>query len=231
MKKNNKNYIVVWVVLVLMFNLIVFITPNEVAGVSKFHGSFWVGYIFITLTFVAQLLVTLYSLKGNAEKTFYNIPLISVSFVTTIIMLVIGTVCMAVPVIPVWLGVILCAIVLAAAIIIGMQAKATADVVGGIDEKIKNKTFFMKSLRVDVESLQARAENSEIADELKKVWDAVRYSNPVSAEALSGIEAQITIKFADLADAVEKFDIQSVKKASKELQILINDREKKSRLL
>lgn len=231
MKKNNKNYIVVWVVLVLMFNLIVFITPNEVAGVSKFHGSFWVGYIFITLTFVAQLLVTLYSLKGNAEKIFYNIPLISVSFVTTIIMLVVGTVCMAVPVIPVWLGVILCAIVLAVAIIIGMQAKAAADVVGDFDEKVKNKTFFMKSLGVDVESLQARAENSEITDELKKVWDAVRYSNPVSAEALSGIEAQITIRFADLADAVEKSDIQSVKKASKELQILINDREKKSRLL
>lgn len=231
MKKNYKNYIVVWAVLVLMFNLIVFITPNEVAGVSKFHSSFWVGYIFITLTFITQLLVTLYSLKGNIEKTFYNVPLISISFVTTIVMLVVGTVCMAVPIIPVWLGVILCAIVLAVAVVIGMQAKATADIVGGIDERIKNKTFFMKSLRVDVESLQARAGNSEIANEMKKVWDAVRYSNPVSAEALSGIEAQITIKFADLADAVDKEDVQAVKKASKELQILINDREKKSRLL
>lgn len=231
MKKNYKNYIVVWAVLVLMFNLIVFITPNEVAGVSKFHSSFWVGYIFITLTFITQLLVTLYSLKGNIEKTFYNVPLISISFVTTIVMLVVGTVCMAVPIIPVWLGVILCAIVLAVAVVIGMQAKATADIVGGIDERIKNKTFFMKSLRVDVESLQARAGNSEIANEMKKVWDAVRYSNPVSAEALSGIEAQITIKFADLADAVNKEDVQAVKKASKELQILINDREKKSRLL
>ena len=231
MKKNYKNYIVVWAVLVLMFNLIVFITPNEVAGVSKFHSSFWVGYIFITLTFITQLLVTLYSLKGNIEKTFYNVPLISISFVTTIVMLVVGTVCMAVPIIPVWLGVILCAIVLAVAVVIGMQAKATADIVGGIDERIKNKTFFMKSLRVDVESLQARAGNSEIANEMKKVWDAVRYSNPVSAEALSGIEAQITIKFADLADAVDKEDVQAVKKDSKELQILINDREKKSRLL
>lgn len=231
MKKNYKNYIVVWAVLVLMFNLIVFITPNEVAGVSKFHSSFWVGYIFITLTFITQLLVTLYSLKGNIEKTFYNVPLISISFVTAIVMLVVGTVCMAVPIIPVWLGVILCAIVLAVAVVIGMQAKATADIVGGIDERIKNKTFFMKSLRVDVESLQARAGNSEIANEMKKVWDAVRYSNPVSAEALSGIEAQITIKFADLADAVDKEDVQAVKKDSKELQILINDREKKSRLL
>lgn len=231
MKKNYKNYIVVWAVLVLMFNLIVFITPNEVAGVSKFHSSFWVGYIFITLTFITQLFVTLYSLKGNIEKTFYNVPLISISFVTTIVMLVVGTVCMAVPIIPVWLGVILCATVLAVAVVIGMQAKATADIVGGIDERIKNKTFFMKSLRVDVESLQARAGNSEIANEMKKVWDAVRYSNPVSAEALSGIEAQITIKFADLADAVDKEDVQAVKKVSKELQILINDREKKSRLL
>lgn len=231
MKKNYKNYIVVWAVLVLMFNLIVFITPNEVAGVSKFHSSFWVGYIFITLTFITQLLVTLYSLKGNIEKTFYNVPLISISFVTTIVMLVVGTVCMAVPIIPVWLGVILCATVLAVAVVIGMQAKATADIVGGIDERIKNKTFFMKSLRVDVESLQARAGNSEIANEMKKVWDAVRYSNPVSAEVLSGIEAQITIKFADLADAVDKEDVQAVKKVSKELQILINDREKKSRLL
>lgn len=231
MKSNFKYYVIVWAVLVAIFNVIVFVTPNEVAGVSKFDGSFWVGYIFIMITFVAQLGVAWYSLKDDITKTFYRMPLLSISYGSLIAMMVVGIVCMVIPGFPVWVGVILCLLVLAFSIVSMMQAQAAASVISDIDTKIKNKTFFIKSLTVDIDSLLARAVSSEMSEELKKVYEAVRYSDPMSNDALSGIESSITIKVSELSECVGKADIEGVKVLVKEIKILLNDRNKKCKLL
>lgn len=231
MKSNFKYYVIVWAVLVAIFNVIVFVTPNEVAGVSKFDGSFWVGYIFIMITFVAQLGVAWYSLKDDITKTFYRMPLLSISYGSLIAMMVVGIVCMVIPGFPVWVGVIFCLLVLAFSIVSMMQAQAAASVISDIDTKIKNKTFFIKSLTVDIDSLLARATSSEMSEELKKVYEAVRYSDPMSNDALSGIESSITIKVSELSEYVGKADIERVKVLVKEINILLNDRNKKCKLL
>ena len=231
MKSNFKYYVIVWVVLVAIFNVIVFVTPNEVAGVSKFDGSFWVGYIFIMITFVAQLGVAWYSLKDDITKTFYRMPLLSISYGSLIAMMVVGILCMVMPGFPVWVGIILCLLVLAFSIVSMMQAQAAASVIGDIDTKIKNKTFFIKSLTVEIDSLLARAASSEMSEELKKVYEAVRYSDPMSNDALSGIESSITIKVSELSECVGKADIEGVKVLVKEINILLNDRNKKCKLL
>lgn len=231
MKSSFKYYVIVWTVLVAIFNVIVFVTPNEIAGVSKFDGSFWVGYIFIMITFVAQLGVAWYSLKDDITKTFYRMPLLSISYGSLIAMLVVGILCMVIPGFPVWLGIILCLLVLAFSIISMMQAQAAESVIGDIDTKIKNKTFFIKSLTVDIDSLLARATSSEMSEEVKKVYEVVRYSDPMSNDALSGIESAITIKVSELSEYVGKADIEGVKVLVKEINILLNDRNKKCKLL
>lgn len=87
---------------------------GTMAGVSKFNGAFGAGYIFITIAFVGQLGCAYKAFKAeNLKKMFYNIPLISVSYTGLIAMLVVGTVCMAVPFIPYWVGIIACLLVLA----------------------------------------------------------------------------------------------------------------------
>jgi len=231
MKSNFKYYVIVWAVLVAIFNVIVFVTPNEIAGESKFDGSFWVGYIFIMLTFIAQLGIAWYSLKDDITKTFYKMPLLSISYGSIIAMMVVGTICMVVPGFPVWLGIILCLLVLAFSIVSMMQAQAAASVIGEIDTKIKNKTFFIKSLTVDMDSLVVRASSPEMSEELKKVYEAVRYSDPMSSDALSGEESTITIKISELSDCVGKADMEGVKALAKEIVILLNDRNKKCKLL
>lgn len=231
MTQKFKYYIIVWAVFVAIFNVIVFVTPNEVAGMSKFGGAFWVGYIFIMLTFVGQLGVAWQALKDDATKVFYRVPLLSISYGTLVAMLMIGSLCMIIPNIPVWLGIILCFLVLAFSVVSMVQAQAAASIVGDIDTKIKNKTFFIKSLTIDMDSLIARSALKEITDEIKKVYDAVRYSDPMSNEALSGVEAQITLKVSELSEGVEKSDVDMVNKVSKEIQILLNDRNNKCKLL
>ena len=55
MKKTFNYYSICWLISLVVFNVIAFVTPNDIAGVSKFTGTFWSGYIFITLAFIGQL--------------------------------------------------------------------------------------------------------------------------------------------------------------------------------
>lgn len=232
MKNVFKYYVVYWAVLASVFNLIVFIAPNEMVGMNKFGGAFWSGYVFIMLAFVGQLVCAYLAFKAeNKQKFFYNLPLITISYAATIASVIVGTLCMVIPNLPNWVGIIICLVILAFSAVSVVKAKAAADVVSEIDKKIKVKTLFIKSLTVDAESLMARAKTDEINAELKKVYEAVRYSDPMSEEALSGIESQITLKFDLLSKAVVEGNAEAVKSAAEELVILINDRNKKCKLL
>lgn len=76
MNKKFKYYALIWAILLAVFNVICFITPDETAGMSKFGGAFWAGYIFITIAFIGQLVCAYIALKTDDKtKLFYNIPL------------------------------------------------------------------------------------------------------------------------------------------------------------
>ena len=92
-------------------------------------------------------------------------------------------------------------------------------------------TFFIKSLTVDAESLIARAKNETIKAECKKVYEAVRYSDPMSNSALSSIESEITITFAKLSEAVVDDNFETVSEFTSEIIILLGDRNNKCKLL
>lgn len=232
MKKAFKFYAVVWAILLTVFNVTVFVSPNEVAGLSKFGGAFWSGYIFITIAFIGQFISSYIAFESeNPQKFFYKIPLVHISYTGLILTLVFGTLCMVIPNLPNWLGIIICFAVLCFNAIAVIKANVAADAVSKIDDKIKVKTFFIKSLTVDAEGLLARAANDEIKAECKKVYETVRYSDPMSNDALSAIESQITIKFAELTAAVNDNDLDTVKKAANEVVILLDDRNKKCRLM
>ena len=103
--------------------------------------------------------------------------------------------------------------------------------VSEIDGKISTKTLFIKSLTVDAESLISRAKNENIKAECKKVYEAVRYSDPMSNDVLASIESDITIKFSRLSEAVISEDLETVVKLADEIIILLGDRNKKCKLL
>ena len=231
MKKIFKVYSIIWVIILALFNVISFVSV-EWAGIPKYTPSFWVGYTFITLSFIGQIVCAYFALKDNDnKKTFYNVSLISTSYTGLILSFVFGGLCMIISPLPYWVGIILCAIVLAFNIIAVVKATAAIYVVGGIDKKVKESTLFIKSLTVDAENLMSRAKSEIIKAECKKVYEAVRYSDPMSNDALISIESDITIKFSKLSEAVISEDSKTVVTLSDEIIILLGDRNKKCRLL
>lgn len=232
MKKSFKYYSMIWLIALVVFNVIVFVTPNEVAGMSKFGGAFWVGYIFITIAFLGQLACAFKAFKvENLQKVFYNIPLISISYTGLVAMLIAGTACMVIPNFPNWLGIIICMLILALSVISIIKASVAADIVGEIDEKIKTQTQFIKMLTVDSQVLMTSVTNAELKAEAKKVYEAIRYSDPMSNPALDEVEKQIQNEFAAFTDAVKAEDLEVAKAVASELLTIVDKRNKKCRVL
>ncbi len=230
--KNFKFYFVVWAIFLVIFNVIVFVIPAEIIGVSRFDDSFWIGYSFITVAFLCQLACAFIAFKEeNIKKTFYNISVIWVVNSGIIVTMIIGTVCMAIPKFPVWLGLLLCFMVFAFSAISVAKASFAAESVSEIDDKIKVQTFFIKSLTIDAGSLISQTKSEAVKAECKKVYEAVRYSDPMSNDALSSVEGQITIRFAELSEAVKADDIEKATALANEVVILLGDRNKKCKLL
>lgn len=230
MKKGIKFYAPCWAIELAVFNVITFAVPITV-NVNKFTPSFWIGYAFITIMFIAQLACSILFFKQDTkEKRFLNIPVINLSYTALLISIIVGAVAMAVPFVPYWVGIILDILIVAFYAIAIISSKAAADTIENIDKKVKTQTFFIKSLTVDAETLLSRAKSDETKAIAKKVYEAIRYSDPMSNETLSSVESQITVKFNEFSNAVMEDNNPLAKTLGNELIILVNNRNKKCKL-
>lgn len=230
MKKGIKFYAPCWAIALAVFNVVTFAVPITV-NVNKFTPSFWIGYAFITLIFIAQLVCSIVFFKQDSkEKRFLNIPVISLSYTALLVSIIVGAVAMVVPLMPYWVGIIIDVLIVAFYAITIITSKAAADTIENIDNKVKAQTFFIKSLTVDAERLLPRAKSDETKAIAKKVYEAIRYSDPMSNEALSSVESQIAIKFNEFSNAVIEDNKPTAKAIGNELIILVNDRNTKCKL-
>ena len=230
MKKTFKSYLIIWAILLVLFNVIAFVSPGWIAY-DKYSGSFWVGYAFIMVSFIGQLVCAMKAFRAeNLQKLFYSVPLITISYTGLIVSFVVGGLCMLLSPLPYWIAAVAGVIVLVITAIAVIKADTAAELVAEVDEKIKAKTLFIKSLTVDAESLLAKAQDEETKAVCRKVYEAVRYSDPVFNEALGGVESEITLKMAALTQAVANNDA-AAKALADELLVLVEDRNKQCKLL
>ncbi len=231
MNKRFGFYAIWWASLLALFNVIAFVSVGW-EGQEKYTASFWIGYILISAAFLGQLACAFYALKEtNAQKLFYRISLIKMSYSGLIATFVWGGLCMLISPLPYWVGVLLCTIVLVSNVLSVLKTAVAVSEVERIDRKVKQQTFFIKSLIVDADTLMSRAQSESAKDTCKKVYEAVRYSDPMSNEMLSSVEGQITLKFAEFSDAVAAGDDAAIDTKAQEVLILIKDRNNKCKLL
>lgn len=230
MKKGFKYYAAAWALLFVLFNLLVFVPPRFVGEYDKFGGAFFAGYVGITVAFVGQLVCAHFALKAeNAQKLFYNLPLVTVSYTGLVLTLVCGGLCMVVPDLPNWVGALVCLLILVFCVLALIKAAAAAEIVADVDEKVSTQTQFIKNLTVDAENLCARAQTDEAKTACKKVYEAIRYSDPMSAPALADIEAKIAAQMQSFTAAVTTGT--GVDEAADALVLLVQERGSKCKAL
>ena len=231
MKKRIGFYVAAWAVLLAAFNVIAFLQLDTVEY-AMYTSSFWIGYSFVTVAFLGQLACALIAFRADsARKMFYNLSLILTSYTGLMLSFVVGIICMIVALLPYWVAAAACTVILAMNVVSVIKANVAITEVERLDKKIKADTFFIKSLTVDADTLMAKAKSDEVRAECKKVYEAIRFSDPMSSSALASAESQITVKFSEFSEAVNADNAESASDIAKELTILIGDRNKKCMLL
>lgn len=132
---------------------------------------------------------------------------------------------------PYWVGILLCTIVLGVNVIIVLKTSVAINVVNDIDEKVKENTLFIKSLTVDAEHLMNTVKNPELKAEVKKVYEAVRYSDSMSHLELVETELKIKKTFTEFSNAVNNEINEDVFYFSAKIISLIDLRNKNCKLL
>ena len=235
MKKAFKIYLIAWAIMFVLFNVVVIALPKEttVAGVTytKLGGLSWITLIVFELCFVGHLVCTWFALKRDKlSGMFYRLPLIRLSYACVIVTLVLGCLAMAIPGLPSWIPLVLTLAVMAIYVFAILKAAAAAEIVEEIDEKVKVKTAFIKTLTVDAQTLCSRAKSEQVQAACKKVFEAVRYSDPMSADALSDVESRIRTEFDALTDAVISDNADAATASADELLTLIKERNSRCKM-
>ena len=219
----------------MIFNVVVIVLPKEttIAGVTytKLGGLSWITLILFELCFVGHLACTWIALKRNKlSGMFYRLPLIRLSYACIIVTTVIGCVMMAVPQMPDWIPLIVVLIIMALYAVAVLKAAAAAEIVEQIDEKVKVQTAFIKTLTVDAQTLLSRAKSEPVKNACKKVFEAVRYSDPMTSGALTDVENRIKTEFDAFTDAVISDNADAVNASADELLTLIKERNSRCRM-
>lgn len=206
MKKGFKFYVIAWAIMFILFNLAVWFLPQEFtilgATYEKFGGVSRVTLALLEACFLLHLFLTALALnRKKLSAIFYRLPLIRLSYGCVVVTLIVAVVAML-AIVPSWIPLALALLVLAVYIFAILKAEVAATLVEGVDGKVKSKTAFIRELTVDAESLMARAKTPEAKALAKKVFETVRYSDPVSVPALQKQEARILDAFGRFAHAV-----------------------------
>ena len=225
MKKSFKFFAATWLTAFLLFNLITLIVPAEIFGINRFEKpTFWLTYIFINLSFAAQLALGYFFCKNDTdEKMFLNIPVIKVGFTAVFTSLVVGLIFMLIPVIPTWIAAIVCIVITALFVLSGVKAAAAVSAVLGVEEKIAVKSAFITGATLKAEALLARAKG-DFKSACEKVYEALKFSDVMSCDAARSVEETISARLVLLSEAVNSGNIEASEKEKDAILALVAER-------
>ena len=232
MNKRFLTYFLIWLVVLAVFNVICFVVPESVTEAAKDSGMFWLAYIVMTVAFIGHL-VCVYFVLGEKDnrKLVYKLPIAAISGGGLLIMAIASVICVLVPAIPLWLGIIICVLIFAITLIAVITASGAAGTVSAIDQKVKAKQLFVRVLTAQAETEISMAEDPEIKSECKRVYEAIRYSDPMSDNALAQIENDINSMFNEFRQTVSSGNKAAVKQQADTLIRMIGDRNTRCKLL
>lgn len=203
MKKNTIRGAIGLGVLLVLYMLVAFLMPFSHTAV------FWTNFVFTLIAFgvVAVSAYIAFVRKSDAKSRFYGFPIAKIGAIYGLAQLVLGFVFMALGAwIPVWVAVLVCAIALGVAVIGLVSAEAVVDEIDTQDEKLKKNVAFMRDLQSKVNQMASSCD----LPEMKRFAEEIRYSDPVSSNALTEIERELSAAVDELQSAIVDGDTENI---------------------
>lgn len=200
MKNGFRRYLICWIIMVALFNVICFVTPERVGGASKFAGAFWPCYALLIITFLLHMLFI--NKMMNGAKGTVRTQLVTISSLQLGIMIVAGLICMLLPGIPSWIGVIISCVILGFSILFLTSVKTAGENAVSANASINARTATFNNLRDEAKLLIGLAGDDKARKMAETVYDALRFSDPTSSEVTIPYDEEIKKDLAELRQLI-----------------------------
>lgn len=221
-KKSIGMSLVVFGIIFAVYNLLVFMILTPKTGV------FWMSYGFMVLAFGLQLVGMYLSFKEwSVQAVFFGIPLAQFTLFYFFAELFMSIVFMIFQTINWKIPLVLQLVLLAIYAVVAIVSVAGRDVAVEVKDNYQSKAASMKLNVVDVQMLVDEVKDPELKAQLRKLAEAIRYSDPMSHEAIADVEAQIHQEMFALQAFCQDQDIDAAKSSCARLQRLYVERNRK----
>lgn len=222
-KKNGAMLALIYLVIFIAYNLVVFLVFKNLNAV------FWISYSFMVLAYFIHIACIFSIAKDTSVKAiFFGIPLgsFSVYFVfaelfTSFVFMIFRTKA------SVKVTIVIQALLLCIFAVIAIISIMTRDTVSNVDKKIKENVNFIKGINVDVEMLIQRSTNPDVTGALKKLSETVKYSDPMTNSLVATQEQMIMQHMAELRTVFDSGDMNAAKELCSKIELLFVERNKK----
>ena len=234
MKKMFGLYAGLWAFFLVLFNVVSIVAPFLQHGYGNFVWTwqFYVKLVLVNIAFFGHLACSIVAfLNKNANKRFLSMPLFAFSLVGLGVIVFFAIVSRYIPIPSTLLDGVVCIAVAVITLVALFKAKMAAVLVNEVEEKVAEKTAFIKSITADAEILVSSAPSDELRAECKKVYEALRYSDPMSNDGLKSVEDLIGERFSELSSAVKANEIENSANLADEIVALVDSRNKRCRSL
>lgn len=214
-------------VLLVLYILVAFLIP------FVHTATFWVSLLFTLIAFgvVGASFYIAFIKNPDAKSRFYGFPIAKIGAIYGLVQLIAGMLFMALAaLVPAWVAVLVYAIALGAAVIGLISAEAVAEEIHNQDAKLKKDVTLMRSLQSKLNQMAAQCDNPDAAAEVKRFAEEMRYSDPVSSEALADIEADLATAVDELQSAAVDGDSASVKQLCRKASGILAERNRLCKL-
>ena len=223
--------IAAFIVVFLFANILVFLIPFP-------HGiAFWTAYVFLMIALVIGFVITYVS----AEKTFtqkngiryyplmrFGVMYLIVQGIVSLIFFLLDSY-ITLPLI--WIPPVVCLVIFAIFAVLLISTYSGLKVVESVDEQSKKETAFIYSLTAEAELLAKQVSDADLQTELDSLYEAIRYSDPVSTPEVADVDSRIRGEMDVLKAAVTLNDAGKIHESVQKLSLLIAERNQKCKLV
>lgn len=227
MNKGTIRWITGLCVLLVLYSLIAFLIPFVM------NTTFWVSFLFTLIAFgvVAASIYIAFVKNPDAKSRFYGFPIAKIGVIYGAVQLIAGLIFMALAAwVPAWIAVLVYAIALGATVIGLISAEAVVEGIHVQDTKLKKNVTLMRGLQSKVNQMVSQCENSDAAEAVKKFAEEIRYSDPVSSDALAEIERDLSAAVDELQSAIVDGDSNATKQLCRKASVMLAERNRLCKL-
>lgn len=223
LSKHQIRTIVSFLVVMAVYNVLAFVMPFTHGGV------FWIGYGFGMVAIFTQIAIfalAFYDAR-TASSRFYGIPIARVGVIYLVAQLVVsfaGMALSAIESIPMWPFILVSVLLFATAVMGTIATDMVRDEIIRQDAVLKQNVQAMRRLQSLGAQLAAQSKGTESEEELRKLSEQLRFSDPVSSPATADAENEINALLTEIQRAILDGDHASVSMFCRNASAVLSER-------